>query len=765
MSRSRAVGIDLGTTYSAVSWLQDSGKTAMIANSEGDILTPSVVLFEDKEIVVGKEARKIGPLKPTRFAECVKRDMGSPVFSRPICGEYMPPEVIQAWVLKKLKADVVRAVGPDFRVVITVPAFFDEPRRKATTDAGNMATLPVLDVVNEPTAAALAFGEELGYLSTTGDVREPLKVLVYDLGGGTFDVTILDMRPGDLRTLATDGDVRLGGRDWDMRLVDHAAEAFIHEHREDPRTNPASLQRLLNEVEEAKRTLSARQNATIRVDHTGSSTTVKVTRDQFEQLTADLLERTAYTTRQVLATAGLTWKDISRVLLVGGATRMPMVGRMLEQLSGIRPDQKVHPDEAVARGAAIYAGYLLATQPDSVKPPAFTVTNINSHSLGIEGIDPATLRKRNVIVIPRNTPLPARVKERFATKAENQRSVVVQVLEGESSTPGECTSIGRTSLRDLPPGLPASWPVEITYEYETNGRLKVTAVVPGTKREVRLELEREGSLSDERIAKWKQVVSNDGGVDLFADIIAEELKLRKDTSGFAPAANAEHIAASPAMAMTAPMSLGSVATGAPDLSYSVGAHAVGPTSPSSAAAAPRPVPLHAGGQSHQSPTTLAPMGGPGAGAPTAATAAGPAVWSRPVGPRQAPLPPSQPVAQGASPGFPQTVAPAIMPAPGPLPGAAGPLPAAAGLSAAPARASAGPPSRSRGSGKLVVAAGFGLSAIIGLVLGYYILCYIIGPEGNFLGLPPDMFPWKVETPAVPPAQPGQPPAGGPTQSR
>ncbi|HEV3003476.1 MAG TPA: Hsp70 family protein, partial [Pirellulales bacterium] len=251
MSRSRAVGIDLGTTFSAVAWLQDSGKTAMIANADGDVLTPSVVLFDDREVIVGKEAKKVGVLKAARFAECVKRDMGSPVYSKPICGEFMPPEVIQAWILKRLKADAVRALGPDMRVVITVPAFFDEPRRKATADAGAMAALPVLDVVNEPTAAALAFGEELGYLSATGEAKEPLKVLVYDLGGGTFDVTLLDMRPGDLRTLATDGDVRLGGRDWDMRLADLAAEQFIHEHREDPRENPASLQRLLVEVEEA----------------------------------------------------------------------------------------------------------------------------------------------------------------------------------------------------------------------------------------------------------------------------------------------------------------------------------------------------------------------------------------------------------------------------------------------------------------------------------------------------------------------------------
>ncbi|HQU42718.1 MAG TPA: Hsp70 family protein, partial [Pirellulales bacterium] len=651
MSRNRAVGIDLGTTYSAVSWLHESGKTAMIPNSEGDVLTPSVVLFEDDEIIVGKEAKKVGPLKPTRFAECVKRDMGSPVYSRAICGDYMPPEVVQAWVLKKLKADILRTLGPDFRAVITVPAFFDEPRRKATADAGSMAALPVLDVVNEPTAAALAFGEELGYLTTSGEVREPLKVLVYDLGGGTFDVTVLDMRPGDLRTLATDGDVRLGGRDWDTRLADHAAEAFVKEHREDPRTNPASLQRLLTEVEEAKRTLSARQNATIRVDHAGSSTTVKVTRELFEQITTDLLERTSYTTRQVLAAAGLEWKDIQRVLLVGGATRMPMVSRMLSQLSGIEPDRRVHPDEAVARGAAIYAGYLLATQPDSAKAPAFTVTNINSHSLGIEGIDSKTQRKRNVIVIPRNTPLPAKVKERFVTKTENQRSIVVQVLEGESSAPSDCTSIGRTSLRDLPPGLPAGWPVEITYEYETNGRLKVSATVPGTNREVKLQLEREGALSDERIARWKQAVSTDGGMDVFADIIADELKLAKNTPGFAPAANVDHWGASaeakgasvpvnpaplpPAATMPVPMHPSGISS--PTMVPSFPA-------PAATAGAARPVPLPAPAPSSMPQPLLA---GLPTAAPTAAEAARPAVWSHPVSPR--PLNPQPLAAPAAAP--------------------------------------------------------------------------------------------------------------------
>ena len=735
MSRTRAVGIDLGTTYSAAAWVQDAGKTAMIPNSEGDVLTPSLVLFEDQEVLVGKEAKKLGILQPTRFAECVKRDMGSPVYSRPISGEYMPPEVIQAWILKKLKADIYQAVGPDMRVVITVPAFFDEMRRKATADAGAMANLPVLDVVNEPTAAALAFGEELGYLSPSGDVREPLTVLVYDLGGGTFDVTLLAMKPGDLRTLATDGDVRLGGRDWDMRLVDLAATAFIREHREDPRENPASLQRLLTEVEDAKRTLSARQNATIRVDHTGSSTTVKVTRDDFERITADLLERTAYTTRQLLSTAGLTWKQVDRVLLVGGSTRMPMVGRMLEQLSGIKPDQRVHPDEAVARGAAIYAGYLLATQPESLMPPAFQVTDVNSHSLGIEGIDPRTMRKRNVVIIPRNSPLPAKVKERFVTKAADQRSIVVQVLEGESAIPSECTGIGRTVVKDLPPGLPVGWPIEIDYEYGTNGRLKVKAQVPGTQREVHLELERESSLSDERLSRWKQVISGDGGFDAFNTLIADELKAtqtRRDA--YAPVTYAEHVvdqkaAANQAATQKAPQTAASITATSPSATLPI---AASPT-------------LH--GQAQAPGQTQAPGAAP--------TAGGIPTWSpTPVLLAPRPIPISPPAAAVAQPS-PLQAQPAARPvlvsgatiplAPLPQTAQHGDALESTGDDQAEARRRSA--RRSRQVTAVVNALGFVFASLLGLAIGYYVLCFV-NPQGNFLNLSQSYFPWSIEQPVA-----------------
>ena len=523
MAREKPIGIDLGTTYSAVAWVDESGRSAMLTNAEGDLLTPSVVLFGDAEVVVGKEARNAATVDPDRVAQWVKRDMGSPAYRRPIHGKRLPPEVIQACILRKLRADVVEALGSEARVVITVPAYFDEPRRKATADAGEMAGLKVLDIVNEPTAAALAFGEMLGYLSPTGEAKEEMTVLVYDLGGGTFDATLLKLAQGNLRTIATDGDVQLGGHDWDQRLVDHVADAFEESHQLDLRRDAVGMSRLFGAVIEAKHTLSARSRASVRVEHDGRAGEIEVTREQFRDLTADLLERTAYTTRQLLTDAGLQWKDVSRVLLVGGSTRMPMVSEMLRQVTGISPDRTVNPDEAVARGAALYAGYLLAKRDSSGPSATFEVTNVNAHSLGVEGIDQETLRKTNVVLIPRNTPLPTRHNERFITKSENQRTIVVQVLEGESSLPSECTAIGRTVIRGLPDGLPKGWPIEVAFEYGANGRLSVRAVVPGTQQDASLELERTAGLTDERIDRWKAPVASSAGFNAFESMVMDVL--------------------------------------------------------------------------------------------------------------------------------------------------------------------------------------------------------------------------------------------------
>jgi len=515
MSEETPIGIDLGTTNSAAAWVDESGRSQMVSNAEGSLLTPSVVLFDDAEVVVGKEACSATTATPDRVAQWVKRDMGAPVYSRPIRGEHLPPEVIQACILRKLKADVLKSLGPETKVVITVPAYFDEPRRKATADAGEMAGLDVLDIVNEPTAAALAFGETLGYLTPGGEPKEEMTLLVFDLGGGTFDVTLLKLAQAKIETLATDGDVQLGGYDWDGRLVDYAAEAFLREHHVDPRKDPAGVNRLRDAVVEAKHALSARSRATIQIDHQGKSAEIPITREQFEEMTADLLERTAYTARQLLAASGLEWKDVSRTLLVGGLTRMPMVAEMLLKLTGIVPDHTVNPDEAVARGAALYAHYLLARQAEEGPQPSFEVTNVNSHSLGVEGVDPHTMRKANVILIPRNTSLPAKHTERFATQLEGQRSIVVRVLEGESSLPDDCTAIGRTAVRDMPEGLSKGWPVEVTFEYASNGRLSVRAVVPGTPHEASLELERTAGLSEKGIAQWKSPVVSSAGFAAF----------------------------------------------------------------------------------------------------------------------------------------------------------------------------------------------------------------------------------------------------------
>lgn len=515
-----AVGIDLGTTNSAVAWIDEKGCSVMIRDRGGELLTPSVVLFDDSETIVGKSARSASTVQPGRVAQWVKRDMGLAVYHQPIRGEYFPPEAIQACILRKLKDDIVAELDTVGHSVITVPAYFDEPRRKATADAGEMAGLVVLDIVNEPTAAALAFGERLGYLAPSGATVEEMTVLVYDLGGGTFDVTLLQMSPGNIQTLATDGDVQLGGHDWDLRLVDYLAEQFLKSGGADPREDPAGFGRLYMAAEEAKHTLSARNRATVRLAYAEHSHELAVTREQFADLTANLLERTAYTTKQVLSEAGVSWDSVDRILLVGGSTRMPMVAEKLSQMSGIEPDRTVNPDEAVARGAALYANFLLNRRGG--RQTGFQVSNVNSHSLGIEGIEPDTLRKTNIALIPRNTPLPATFTDQFTTKRDSQQSIVVQVLEGESSIPEDCTQIGRTVVRGLPPNLPKGAPVDVTFSYQSNGRLEVSVRIPGMEQETRLTIERNTGLSDTRIADWRTSIESAASFDELAALAVSE---------------------------------------------------------------------------------------------------------------------------------------------------------------------------------------------------------------------------------------------------
>ncbi len=509
MSKTRqiAVGIDLGTTFSAVSYLDASRRPCLIVNSEGDRVTPSVVLFDESSVVVGKEAVKAAAMEPDRIADYVKRDMGSPHYARAILGEQVPPEVVQSLILEKLKRDTEKTLGPISEVVITVPAFFNEPRRKATQDAGRLAGLEVLDVINEPTAAAIAYGYRQGFLDDQGAARQMERVLVYDLGGGTFDVTLMEIDGKNYNTVATAGDVYLGGLDWDRRIADYIAQKFQEKFRgQDPRQNPAGMQKLLREAEDAKRTLTARDKATINFEHAGEGLRVVLTREEFESLTADLVERTLFTTRKVLKDAGVNWDDVTRLLMVGGSSRMPMIQQAVEQVSGLTVDRSSSEDEAVAQGAAIYAGLLLATRDG--EQPSMQIKNVNSHSLGVLAQDPQTGRPKNSVIIAQNTVLPAVQGKRFRTSKSAQQRIAVKVIEGGDSSGNNATPIGRCIIDDLPHGLPAGTAVEVIFQYAANGRLRVRARVPSIDREVAMTIQRDTGLTEAKIKSWQQKLQN-----------------------------------------------------------------------------------------------------------------------------------------------------------------------------------------------------------------------------------------------------------------
>jgi molecular chaperone DnaK len=328
------------------------------------------------------------------------------------------------------------------------------------------------------------------------------------LGGGTFDVTVMDIQGADFVALATDGDVQLGGRDWDQRLVDYVAEEFIRRFGVDPREDPCTHGRLWRECEDAKRTLSARSKAVVACDFEGHAVRLEITRDEFQDMTRDLLDRTKFTVRQTLEAAGLGWQDIDRILLVGGSTRMPAVGDALRELSGKEPDRSISPDEAVAHGAALHAGLLLSRYHGH--PPTFRIKNVNSHSLGVVATDARTNRKRNAIVIPRNTPLPVTARRVFKTERDGQRSIRVEIVEGESPSPDDCSQIGRCSVSDLPRKLAAKTPIEVRFRYQENGRLTVTVRVSGAGQKLAHEIIRENTLSREQLDQWRMFVSGVG---------------------------------------------------------------------------------------------------------------------------------------------------------------------------------------------------------------------------------------------------------------
>jgi molecular chaperone DnaK len=512
-SRGKLVGIDLGTTFSAIATLDEHGQPVTLPNRDGEMLTPSAVLLLDDNAVVGQAALDVSLEQPDRVATLIKRRMGHPAYGRAVSGREFRPETLSAIILRKLVQDAELRIGPVRQAVITVPAYFDDTRRKATQDAGRIAGLDVIDIIDEPTAAALAysfqsFDARAGTAAVLG-AGEQRTVLVYDLGGGTFDVTLVRLSQRRFQTLAIEGDVRLGGKDWDDRIVEHVAAQFVKQYGSDPRGDPQALSALQAAAERAKRTLSKLPQTNVTCTHAGHVLTVSLSRADFENLTRDLLVRTRLTTQQLLRQAGLSWEQVDRILLVGGSTHMPMTGSMLQDLTGKPPDKSLAVSEVVARGAALHAGIVVAH--DSAHPTAaldsgardalaqVVEINVNAHSLGIEVKIKG--ERINSILIPKNTQLPTAASRVFSTVAESQHSVRVKVLQGEAHQAEACISIGECWIEDLPPSLPKNSPVQVRCSVGSNGLIDVMALDMTSGKMARTEIHRSSGLSDAEVAR------------------------------------------------------------------------------------------------------------------------------------------------------------------------------------------------------------------------------------------------------------------------
>ena len=516
----QTVGIDLGTTFSTIAQIDDTGTPMCLENADAKVITPSVVLLaEDGKVVVGPSNERIAIEDPSHVVEAIKREMGNQDFHIVYQNKKLTPEFISALIMKKLKQDAEKHVGTIANAVVTVPYYFNDIRRKATQDAGRIAGLNVIDIINEPTAATLAYAWQMNELGNTSLGNKEKTILVYDLGGGTFDVTVVRYTPTNFRVLATDGDVMLGGLDWSRRIVDHVSEQFANKHGENPSEDPETLQILSQECENAKRELSNRAQTPINVYYQGKSMTLSLTRGDFERMTGDLMQRTRDTTELVIQQAGVEPEQLDDVILVGGSTHMPVVEQMLVAICKRKPSREVVPEEAVAKGAAIHAAILeaKATGGESRMSKgvinrlrSITATDVNSHSLGVKITDPNDrTRKINHIMIPKNTGIPFVITQRFVTNSDNQQRIHVSVLEGDAEDPMACEQIGDFRIFGLPANLPKGSPVEISYKYDASGRISVTARELTAGNEAATEIVRQNAqVTDENIGALEGLAEN-----------------------------------------------------------------------------------------------------------------------------------------------------------------------------------------------------------------------------------------------------------------
>ena len=502
---SKVIGIDLGTTNSCVAVLE-GGEPTVIANAEGSRTTPSVVGFaKNGERLVGETAKRQAITNPDRTISSIKRHMGEN-YKVTIDNKDYTPQDISAMILGKLKADAESYLGEKVtEAVITVPAYFSDAQKQATKDAGKIAGLDVKRIINEPTAASLAYGLEKDEASH--------KILVYDLGGGTFDVSILELGDGVFEVLATNGDTRLGGDDFDEALLTFMADSFAKENGVDLRADKMALQRLKEAAEKAKKELSSAQTTNVNlpfitVNENGPlHMNMDITRAKFEQLTAGLVERTVEPMKKAMADAGVTNADIAKVILVGGSTRIPAVQEVVKKVTGKEPFKGINPDECVAVGAAIQAGVLTGEVNDVL------LLDVTPLSLSIETLGGVATK-----LIERNTTIPTKKSQVFSTAADNQTAVDIHVMQGEREMAAGNITLGRFQLTGIPPAPRGVPQIEVTFDIDANGIVNVSAKDMGTGKSQQITITSSTKLSDDEIkAKVKE-----------AEQYAEEDKKRKE---------------------------------------------------------------------------------------------------------------------------------------------------------------------------------------------------------------------------------------------